>query len=163
MQHRSLLSTPCAPELPSSANYPGQGSSTLDLSAFSAIALPTAICLEISSSSCAFLLSAMVGGLRRHVNNVASTATPLMIAHTRRLSLNESEYVCLTACRWAGEREVPELWRLCSCPELSMRGPRSESRSCVPRMAVEAAMPMLPPRTRTWATMPWATAIGMAS
>jgi len=27
-------------------------------------------------------------------------------------------------------------------------------------MAVEAAMPMLPPKTRAWATTPWATAKG---
>ena len=35
-----------------------------------------------------------------------------------------------------------------------------EERDCwfTPRIAVEAAMPIEPPRTRTWAMMPWATA-----
>ena len=108
--------------------------------------------LSRSSMSCCFLLSTTPWGLRLKVISVPKTQTPATIAQTLISSLKASEYVCLTACNCAA---VIVLADVCKVASWSAVIRPANSRRCVtPNMAVDPAIPMLPPKTRTCAMIP---------
>lgn len=82
--------------------------------------------------------------------------TPAIMAHTTKVSLKASAYATRIALSCAELRNRADDCKVATCSSVTIPG---SSRCLVaPRMAVEAAIPMLPPSMRAWATIPWATA-----
>ena len=111
-------------------------------------------CLNLFCSSvvCLVLVSATPGGFFRNATKAAKTQAPEIAAQTFISSLNASEYACLTACSCTRVIVLAEVCNVVSCSGETM--PLKSCCCAIARIAVEAAIPMLPPRTRTWAMIP---------